>query len=206
MEGNVFNCVSVGVGGQGVISATQIMASAALKASYQVRTAETHGMAQRGGSVSGYLRFGVRVYGPLIPLGGADVLLSFEPSETLRILGYAKPSTRIFINKTIIKPIIVYQDKKILYPALDQIELALKKVTPYVYFIDADSLAQHAGNIRTTNVIMLGVLSGSNSLPLPQTCLEEAILEPIPKKAIDVNKIAFQLGLQAGKLIGEAKN
>ncbi|MHA2474737.1 MAG: 2-oxoacid:acceptor oxidoreductase family protein, partial [Promethearchaeota archaeon] len=104
MELKNFNLLIVGVGGQGVISAIQILSWAALLDRYKVRTAETHGMAQRGGSVSSFLRFGKEVEGPLIPRGNCQIVLAFEASEAVRNFNYANSDTIFFINNKIIIP------------------------------------------------------------------------------------------------------
>ena len=196
-----FNILSVGVGGQGVIRVTQILASAALLDNYHVRTAETHGMAQRGGSVSGYLRFGELVDGPLIPAGLADIIMALEPLEAVRNIKYAGKKSIIFLNDKSILPLSIYQSKKIVYPEFDGILANLKKITKNVFFIKATDLAEKAGNAKTSNVIMLGVLFGTGILPLSEENLEKSILKYVPAKAKDVNKIAFELGIEEGQKI-----
>jgi len=196
-----FNILSVGVGGQGVIRVTQILASAALLDNYYVRTAETHGMAQRGGSVSGYLRFGNLVDGPLIPAGLTDIIMALEPLEAVRNIKYAGKKSIIFLNDKSILPLSIYQSKKIVYPEFDDILANLKKITQNVFFIKATELAEKAGNAKTSNVIMLGVLFGTGILPLSKENLEKSILKYVPAKAKDVNKIAFELGIEEGQKI-----
>ncbi|MHA1474032.1 MAG: indolepyruvate oxidoreductase subunit beta [Promethearchaeota archaeon] len=201
MNINQFNILSVGVGGQGVIRVTQILASAALLDNYYVRTAETHGMAQRGGSVSGYLRFGNLVDGPLIPAGLTDIIMALEPLEAVRNIKYAGKKSIIFLNDKSILPLSIYQSKKIVYPEFDDILANLKKITQNVFFIKATELAEKAGNAKTSNVIMLGVLFGTGILPLSKENLEKSILRYVPAKAKDVNKIAFELGIEEGQKI-----
>ncbi|UYP48726.1 Indolepyruvate oxidoreductase subunit IorB [Candidatus Lokiarchaeum ossiferum] len=203
MEINHFNCLSIGVGGQGVIRATQILADAALLDKHSVRTAETHGMAQRGGSVTGYLRFGSEVMGPLIPKGGANIIMSFEPSEAIRAIPYANADTIMFVNIKPIIPLSVYQNKKIVYPSFEEMQTNLKKVTQKVLFIDAAELAIKAGSIKAANVIMLGVMLGSGALPLSRENLEKAIMDGVPAKALDINKKAFDLGIAKGEELKE---
>ncbi len=203
MEINQFNCLSIGVGGQGVISATQILANAALLDKYSVRTAETHGMAQRGGSVTGYLRFGEEVMGPLIPKGGANIIMSFEPIEAVRAIPYANSDTVMYVNIKPIIPLSVYQNKKITYPSFEEIRTNLEKVTKNVMFVDAVELAIKAGSVKTANVIMLGLMKGSGALPISRESLEEAIMNGVPAKAIEINKVAFELGMAKGKELKE---
>ena len=120
MEIKSYNLLNVGVGGQGVIRAVQILSWAAMRQGYKVRTAETHGMAQRGGSVSSYLRFGNDVEGPLIPRGKTNTVLAFEASEAVRNFNYAGPDTIFLINDDIIIPPMIHQ-MGMEYPSRDQI-------------------------------------------------------------------------------------
>jgi indolepyruvate ferredoxin oxidoreductase beta subunit len=201
MEIKKFNLLNVGVGGQGVIRAVQILSHAALLNGYKVRTAETHGMAQRGGSVASYFRFGSEVEGPLIPRGLTDVIMAFEASEAVRNFNYAGPNTFFFINEELIVPPMIHQ-LGMEYPTIEEIQTFLKTVSQNIYFVNANELANQAGNLRTMNVVMLGVLSGSGQLPLNKETLLSAMIELVPKKAQEVNKVAFNLGIEEGKSIG----
>jgi len=150
-----YNLLNVGVGGQGVIRAIQILSWAALQEGYKVRTAETHGMAQRGGSVASYLRFGTNIEGPLISRGKTNVILAFEASEAVRNFNYAGPQTHLIINEKIIIPPMIHQ-QGLEYPNIDQIHDFLSAVSKNIYFIPADEIALKAGNHRAMNVVMLG--------------------------------------------------
>ena len=197
MEIKSFNLLNVGVGGQGVIRATQILSYTALLDNYKIRTAETHGMAQRGGSVASYLRFGTEVEGPLIPRGNADTILAFEASEAVRIFNYAGPETVFLINETIIVPPMIHQ-MGMDYPNLTEIRDFLKKVSTNIFFIDGGKIATDLGNPRTMNVVMLGALIGLEVLPLKKETLEKAILSYLPTKLHDINKKAFKFGIENG--------
>jgi len=201
MEIKNFNLLNVGVGGQGVIRAIQILSHAALLEGYKVRTAETHGMAQRGGSVASYFRFGSEVEGPLIPRGLSDVIMAFEASEAVRNFNYAGPNTFFFINKELIIPPMIHQ-LGMEYPTIEEIQTFLKTVSLNIFFINANELASQAGNLRTMNVVMLGVLSGSGQIPFNKETLLRAIMKFVPKKAQEVNKVAFNLGIEKGKSLG----
>ena len=200
MEIERYNLLNVGVGGQGVIRAVQILSYAALLEDYRVRTAETHGMAQRGGSVASYLRFGSEVEGPLVPRGKTDAILAFEASEAVRIFNYAGPKTVFLINENIIIPPMIHQ-MGMDYPDIKQISEFLKNVSQNIYFINADEMAMNLGNPRTMNVVMLGVLLGSQAIPLKRESLVQAILSYLPTKVHDVNKKAFEMGIEKGKNI-----
>ncbi len=197
MEIKSFNLLNVGVGGQGVIRATQILSYAALLDNYKIRTAETHGMAQRGGSVASYLRFGTEVEGPLIPRGNADTILAFEASEAVRIFNYAGSETVFLINETIIVPPMIHQ-MGMDYPNLTEIRDFLKNVSKNIFFIEGVKIATDLGNPRTMNVVMLGALIGLEVLPLKKEMLEKAILSYLPTKLHDINRKAFKLGIENG--------
>lgn len=205
MEIKNYNIINVGIGGQGVIRAIQILSHAALIEGFKVRTAETHGMAQRGGSVISYLRFGTHVEGPLIPRGFSDVILAFEASEAVRNFNYAGKKTLFLINREIIVPPMVHQ---VGFNNLnfDEIKRFLSEITSNVYFIDANELAIKAGDLRTMNVVMLGVLYGSGKIPMKKASLEEAISIFVPRKALEFNKNAFYLGIEKGNDIRRLVN
>jgi len=197
MEIKSYNLLNVGVGGQGVIRAAQILSYAALLDNYKIRTAETHGMAQRGGSVASFLRFGTEVEGPLIPRGKTDTILAFEASEAVRIFNYAGPETVFLINENIIVPPMIHQ-MGMDYPSLTEIHDFLKNVSSNIFFIDGEKIATDLGNVRTMNVVMLGALIGLQVLPLKKETLEKAILSYLPSKFHDINKKAFELGSEKG--------
>jgi indolepyruvate ferredoxin oxidoreductase beta subunit len=201
MEIKKYNLLNVGVGGQGVIRAVQILSHAALLDGYKVRTAETHGMAQRGGSVASYFRFGSEVEGPLIPRGLTDVIMAFEASEAVRNFNYAGPNTYFFINRELIIPPMIHQ-LGMEYPTVEEIQTFLKNVSLNIHFIDANELAIQAGNLQTMNVVMLGVLVGSGQIPISKETMLSAMMKFVPEKAKEVNKIAFNLGLKKGRSLG----
>lgn len=205
MEIKSYNLLNVGVGGQGVILATQILSYAALLDNFKIRTAETHGMAQRGGSVASYLRFGTEVEGPLIPRGKADIILAFEASEAVRIFNYAGPKTLFLINENIIIPPMIHQ-MGMDYPDLNQIHDFLMSVSKKIFFIDANKIATELGNPRTMNVLMLGTLIGLEALPLKKETLNRAILNYLPAKLHDINNKAFRIGIENGMNFREGVN
>jgi len=197
MEIKSYNLLNVGVGGQGVIRAAQILSYAALLDDYKIRTAETHGMAQRGGSVASYLRFGTEVEGPLIPRGKTDTILAFEASEAVRIFNYAGPKTVFLINENIIIPPMIHQ-MGMVYPNLAEIRDFLMDISQYIFFIDGVKIATDLGNPRTMNVVMIGALIGLGALPLKKETLEKAILSYLPSKLHDINRKAFKIGIENG--------
>jgi len=186
--------VLTGVGGQGVITAANILGKAAVKAKVGVFVSEIHGMAQRGGAVVCTVRMG-DVSSPLLPSGTADVLLSTEPVEALRNICYVNKKTKVIsdINPIIPFTVAVGSDQ---YPKLDEI---FKELSTYaeLYTVDALKIAKEAGAIITKNTVMLGALAASGVLPFKPEVLLDTILEDIPEKYKDVNKKAFEGGMKA---------
>ena len=190
------NIALTGVGGQGVITAANILGKTAVKAGINVFVSEVHGMAQRGGSVNCTVRLG-DVSGPLIPKGSANAILSMEPSEALRYIQYANKKTKIITDILPVIPFTVATgDEK--YPEVEKIFNELKKHGE-LYKVDAAKLAKKAGALITKNVVMLGALAGSDVLPFTPDFLLEVILQSVPKKYVDVNKHAFELGFNSIK-------
>jgi len=183
--------VLTGVGGQGVITAANILGKAAVKAGVNVFVSEVHGMAQRGGSVNCTVRLG-DVSGPLVPNGSAKAFLSMEPSEALRYVQYTNKDTKIITDVTPVIPFTVAAGGEE-YPKIDKI---FKEIEKYgkLYKIDATKLARQAGAIITKNVVMLGALAGAEVLPFKKEILIDTILENVPEKFIEINKKAFELG------------
>jgi len=178
-----FDCIIVGVGGQGSIFASRVLGEAAAREGYDVISAETHGMAQRGGTVEVHVRIGSS-FGPLIPLRSADALVGIEPAECLRFARYLSPMGTAVIN-TVPVPAASLD-----YPAVENLVKALTDTCERVIAYDAARLALVAGHPLTLNVVMLGTLSRL----LPLTALEDVVAEHVPKKALDANIRGFKLG------------
>jgi indolepyruvate ferredoxin oxidoreductase beta subunit len=193
---NKTSIVLTGVGGQGIITAANILGKAAVKAKVNVFVSETHGMAQRGGSVICSVRLG-NVTGPLVPSGTADVIVSMEPVETLRYVGLTNKDTKIITDITPVIPFTVatgeeeYPDASLIYKDLEKYGI--------LYKIDAVKLAEEAGASITKNIVMLGALAATGDLPFKTEILLETILENIPNKFKDINKKAFEGGLNTVK-------
>jgi indolepyruvate ferredoxin oxidoreductase beta subunit len=189
-----FNLIVTGVGGQGSVLASHIVAEAAVEEGFKVRVGETFGAAQRGGKVHSHVRIGEEVYGPLCPSKSLDVLVGLEPNETLRLaLKYANKETLIITNT---RP-VPSMDANIgadNYPEVFQVIDALRRISDRVVSFDATELAVKAGNERTMNVVILGALASSGKLPFEQESLREAVLGRVPPRTIEVNDAAFNLG------------
>lgn len=182
--------VVVGVGGQGVILISEIIGRAAMLAGLSVRGVETHGMAQRGGSVINHIRVGCD-YSAMISPGSADVLLAMEPAEALRYAHYLSPEGVALVNTRQVLPVTVTTGQAS-YPPLEEILAPLREVSSEVWPMDATNLATEAGSPQATNVVMLGALS--KHLPIEETILLLALSETVPAKFLEINRKAFELG------------
>ena len=182
--------VICGVGGQGVLLASEVLANMALSLGLDVKKSEIHGMAQRGGSVFSHVRIGEKVHSPVIPLGTADFMLAFEELEALRYAPYLKPEAVVLVNRQRIMPMTVLSGLKE-YPedTINRLKEHFK-----VYQIEAIKLAQQAGNPRTTNMVMLGALS--ELLPWEEEQWMKALENSIPPKLLNLNIKAFKSGRQ----------
>ncbi|AKB58104.1 indolepyruvate ferredoxin oxidoreductase subunit beta [Methanosarcina barkeri] len=180
-----------GVGGQGAILASDIIGKAAVTAGLPIRAAETHGMAQRGGSVVNHIRVG-NDYGSMIPKKGADLLLALEPMEAVRYLNFLKDGGIIIMNTQPIIPVTVTSGLT-KYPEVSDI-LDFLSEKYIVKAFNADDLAYEAGNRLAMNVVMVGAVSGY--LPIPKETLLESVKALVPQKTIEVNLRAFEAGRQ----------
>jgi indolepyruvate ferredoxin oxidoreductase beta subunit len=189
MAGKTKNILIVGVGGQGTLLTSRILAQVAVKMGYDVKVSEVHGMAQRGGSVVSQVRYGEKVYSPIIKKGDADILLAFEKVEAARWLDYLKPEGMVIINNERVDPLPVMSGK-VKYP--DDIDQRIAQLVERTLVIDASDIAIECGNVRAANVVLVGVLAAATALPEEQ--VKEAIREMVPPKALDINLKAFQEG------------
>jgi len=186
---NSVSIVVCGVGGQGVLTASDIISIIAFKGGYDVKKSEVHGMAQRGGSVISEVRFGEKVYSPLISGGMANYILSFEKLEALRNLPRLKKGGIVICNDYEIKPASVLMGEK-KYP--DDIEERIKATGVELTMVNGLELAERAGNLRTVNTVLLGALA--RKLSFSKELWIEATMERVPEKTYDVNRKAFELG------------
>ncbi|MGB3943892.1 MAG: indolepyruvate oxidoreductase subunit beta [Methanothrix sp.] len=182
--------VVVGVGGQGVILISEIIGRAAMLAGLSVRGVETHGMAQRGGSVINHIRVGCR-YSAMISPGGADVLVAMEPAEALRYASYLSPEGVALVNTRPLLPVTVTTGQAT-YPSIEEILAPLREASSRVYPMDATRLAAEAGSPQAANVVMLGALA--RHLPIGEERLQEALSKIVPARFLEVNRKAFELG------------
>lgn len=184
--------VLVGVGGQGILLASEIVAQAAVVAGFDVKTNEVHGMAQRGGSVIAQIRYGKKVCSPLVPKHSAKVLCSLERIEGLRNINYLVEEGLAVVSSQKIVPVTASTGGTP-YPDIDK--EFLMRYFPNLVYIDAVEIAAELGNAKTANTILLGAMS--TRLDLPESAWTEAIQRSIKENFVDVNIRAFQRGREA---------
>lgn len=191
----VTNIVISGVGGQGVLTIAEIIAKAALAQSLNVRVGEIHGMAQRGGHVVCTVRIGEGVRGPIIDEGTAQVIVGFEPIETLREIQFIQDNGLVIMNNHVQFPVAVSMGKAE-YPDHSEILKGLKRFTSNIAEFDAREFAIQAGGSRSMNIVMLGATIGSGLVPIHKETAIRVVRESFPEKYADTNIKAFELGFQ----------
>jgi indolepyruvate ferredoxin oxidoreductase beta subunit len=190
--------VIAGVGGQGTLLATRLIAETAIKQGLQVRIGETYGMAQRGGPVMGHIQIG-EAYSPQIRPGEADALLGFEIAEaTRRGVTYLKHGGLAIVNSKKLPPVEVISGMR-KYPEEGELLKLLRKVTDRISVFDATKLAEQAGDSIATNIVMLGALTASDILPFSEDDIITTMKESIPARFLELNTRAFRLGAEALK-------
>lgn len=186
---NNLNILIVGVGGQGTLLASRIIGNVALKRSFDVKMSEVHGMSQRGGSVVTHVKFGEKIYSPLIEKEEADIIIAFEQLEALRWSDYLKDKGKIIINDQKISPMPVIT-RKAKYP--ENIIENIKENNEDTISLDALDIAKKSGNIKAVNVVLLGLLASSTDID--KEIWLDSLKEIVPDKHIDVNIKAFEYG------------
>lgn len=182
------NIMIVGVGGQGTLLASRIIGNTVIAEGYDVKISEVHGMSQRGGSVVTYVKFGDKVYSPIVDKGEADIILAFETLEAYRALPFLKKGGKMITNTQEIDPMPVITGAA-KYP-----ENIVDKLNEKIDLtaVDALSLAEQAGNIKAVNVVLIGVMAKNTDIPYEKWV--ETIKNTVPEKFLDVNLKAFDLG------------
>ena len=193
MAGKATNILIVGVGGQGTLLTSRILAQVAVDLGYDVKVSEIHGMAQRGGSVVSQVRYGEKIYSPIISKGDADIILAFEKLEAARWLDYLKPDGMIIINDDRVDPLPVMSGK-LKYP--EDIDQRKGQMVEKTMVVDASSIAIECGNVRAANVVLVGILAAA--IGIPEAEVEKAIHAMVPPKALDINVKAFKQGHTIG--------
>ena len=179
----------VGVGGQGTLLSSRILGTALLLKGYDVKVSEVHGMSQRGGSVVTYVKYGEKVYSPVVGLGEADIILAFEQLEAARWLNYLKIGGKIVTNTQKIDPMsVVIGDAE--YP--EGVIESIEKAGVEIYTLDALSKAVEAGNPKSANVVLIGAMAKTTDIE--KDIWLEALKQNVPEKFLEVNLKAFELG------------
>ena len=185
----IFNIVIAGVGGQGVLMASKVLAESALASGMDVKQNEVHGMAQRGGSVISFVRLGEQVFSPVVMPGTADILISFEPLEALRYLHYLKPGGKLVYNRASINPSTVASGLAV-YPK--DVEEQIARACDNAHGIDALEIAKAAGNAKAVNMVMVG--SVMKNLPIDAQVIEQVVRSLSKDKGVEVNLKALSGG------------
>ena len=186
----------VGVGGQGVLLAAMVLGTAAMRAGHNVSMSEVHGMAQRGGSVISTLRIGDGVVSPLESLGGADLIMGFEPVETCRYLSLGNERTHILMNLDPVYPSMVAAGFEE-YPDIQKLVDSVRSKTGNLMTLDATKVAVTAGKAVAANAVMIGAVAAVKGFPLKKELLKEILLEIVPEKSKELNSKAFDMGYDA---------
>jgi len=182
----------VGVGGQGILTTSQVIGLAAMKAGYQVTTSEIHGLAQRGGAVDSNIKFGQAVRSSGIDKGGADFLLSLELLEAARSVSFLKPKGCAVVSTTTIRPKSITRSQA--YPSQDEVKRILNSRTNVIYFIDAAKEAETIGEPRVENLVPVGSISALLSEDIPERLFDEVVREFFPPKFVRPNLEALAAG------------
>ena len=186
------NIILCGVGGQGTILASRLIAAAAMNSGIPILTAETIGMAQRGGSVFSHLRLGEGVHSPLTARGEADLIIGFEPGETARQLPFLKPDGAVVVNTSPVMPVSAMIGKAP-YDAGEMLSY-LKEHVRHLTCVDGEMAAKELGSSRVLNVVLLGAAQQSGALGFTSEELEQALQEKVPARFLALNQAAFAFG------------
>ena len=185
------NCLLCGVGGQGVVLASKLIAYAAMEKGMEVRTSETIGMAQRGGSVVSHVRLGQKIYSPMIPKGSADLIIAFEPAEAVRNLAYLKEDGAVIVNQKAVQPVTAILTENN-YKAEEMITY-LKQHIKRLYVVDGEEICHKSGSAKVLNVALLGAAIRSETLDISMEEMKIQIEKNVKSKFIEMNLKALEL-------------
>jgi indolepyruvate ferredoxin oxidoreductase beta subunit len=191
------NIIITGVGGQGNVMASRVLAGMLVNAGFIVTIGETFGMSQRGGSVMSHLRMSsTSVLSPQIPQGRADIIIALEPVEALRVLvKYGNPDVAVLSNSRVVYPMgVITGDFN--YPSLDEIKSSFEKLTAHNWLIDATAAAVELGNPVLSNIVMIGALAGTALLPIERRAFEKEITRSMSADKREINLTAFDAGVK----------
>jgi indolepyruvate ferredoxin oxidoreductase beta subunit len=190
-----YNLIITGVGGQGNVMASRVLSNMLVGKGYYVTIGETFGASQRGGPVMSHIRVSAQsAWSPQIPRGRADIVVSLEPIEAIRILkSYGNPHVKVLTNTRPIYPVGVISGE-LDYPSVEAIKVSIRKLSSIVWFIDATEEAMKLGNPILGNIIMIGAVFGTGELPVDRETFKEVISESLPEDRLDINLKAFDMG------------
>ena len=191
-----FNIIITGVGGQGNVMASRILSNMLVERGYYVTIGETFGASQRGGSVMSHIRVSANAtWSPQIPKGKADIVVTLEPIEAIRVLmNYGNPEVQVLTNTRPIYPVGVISGE-LNYPSIEEIQEAIRDLSAQAWFVEATDEALKLGNPILGNIIMIGALAGTGLLPVDRQDFQEVIRESLPAGTLDTNLKAFDLGV-----------
>ncbi len=198
-----YNILFAGVGGQGLMLLSAVLGKAAVDSGLNVMTGETHGLAQRSGSIYVHFKIGNPI-SPLIPYGKADMLIAMEATEALRYIEYLKDNGVVIMSNRIMSPVAetkavaMDKEKKTKYVNVEWIEEKIREVTSKVVLLESLELALKAGNARTENSVLIGAAVSCPDFPIPIEEVRKAVLALVPPKTVDANTKAFDLGHDSG--------
>lgn len=198
-NGNTISLAISGVGGQGVLTLAKVLAKGALNDGFNVRVGEIHGMAQRGGHVVCTVRIGNDILAPIIDPGTADILVGFEPLETLREIALVKKNGLVLMNSHVQHPVAVSMGKAE-YPSHEEVHKAIHEFTNRIIKFDAFELAQSAGSIRALNMVMLGAIIGTGETPISKESAFHAIRTSFPERYEKSNIRAAESGISVSTM------
>ena len=181
-----------GVGGQGTVLASKLISYAAMEKGQEVKSAETIGMAQRGGSVTSHIRMGEGAFSPLIPKGTADVMIAFEPAEAVRNLSYLKKDGVVVVSGKAVKPVTAALSEKV-YEAEEMLHYLQTKVQRLIV-IDGGQVEVELGSAKPLNVVLLGAAIACNEIDISMEEIRDAIAAKVPEKFHELNFKALKLG------------
>lgn len=189
------NTMLAGVGGQGTVLASKLIAQAAMDRGQNARTAETIGMAQRGGSVFSHVRIGEEIHSPMIPQGAADLIIGFEPAEAVRCLPYLKEGGTVVVSSRAVRPVTAslsgsdYDGTEMLSHLKEQVERLV--------VVDGEELCAQCGSAKVLNVALLGAAAASGALGMTLADLEQAVRQRVPERFVEMNLKALSAGAKA---------
>ena len=194
-----YQMIICGVGGQGILTISDVITIAARNKGISILGSEVHGMAQKGGSVITNLKIGGELHSPTIPIGSSEIIVGLEQNETLRYMKFLKPGGKVISSETVLFPITWKKDKKAAEEARIRIKENLAKFNADIVMIDAEKLANEAGLAIAQNIVLLGALSQVEGFPLTEEELREALKMRVPAKYLEPNIKAYEQGIKSIK-------